>query len=95
MPDSLDIAVLPGYGIGREVMDACLALLAAAERSSGGPRLALTTHPAGALHYKESGEALHLQVMEPLWPAITAARVPAFGERVFPVSQHTATTPRR
>ena len=55
---SFDIAVLPGDGIGREVMDACLELLAAAERASGGPRLALTRHPAGALHYKDSGEAL-------------------------------------
>jgi len=58
MPDSFDIAVLPGDGIGREVMDACLELLAAAGKASGGPRLALTTYPAGALHYKESGEAL-------------------------------------
>ena len=55
---TMDIAVLPGDGIGREVMDACLELLAAVETVSAGPRLALTSHPAGALHYQSSGEAL-------------------------------------
>ena len=64
MPDSLDIAVLPGDGIGREVMDACLELLAAAEQASGGPRLALTLHPAGALHYRDTGEALPTATLE-------------------------------
>ena len=64
MPDSLDIAVLPGDGIGREVMDACLGLLEAAERVTGGPRLVLTRHPAGALHYKDSGEALPAATLE-------------------------------
>jgi 3-isopropylmalate dehydrogenase len=64
MPDSLDVAVLPGDGIGREVMDACLGLLEAAERVTGGPRLALTRHPAGALHYRDSGEALPAATLE-------------------------------
>ena len=58
MASDLDIAVLPGDGIGREVMEACLELLAAAERATGGPRLALRTWPAGALHYRDHGEAL-------------------------------------
>ena len=61
---SLDIAVLPGDGIGREVMTACLELLAKAEIVSGGPHLALTSHPAGALHYQESGEALPAATLE-------------------------------
>jgi 3-isopropylmalate dehydrogenase len=52
------IAVLPGDGIGREVMPACLELLAAAEAVSGGPRLRGTRYDAGALHYRDSGEAL-------------------------------------
>jgi 3-isopropylmalate dehydrogenase len=64
MPSSFDIAVLPGDGIGREVMDACLELLAQAEKISGGPRLALNTYRAGALHYKESGEALPAATLE-------------------------------
>ncbi|HUP97075.1 MAG TPA: isocitrate/isopropylmalate dehydrogenase family protein [Usitatibacter sp.] len=55
---SFDVAVLPGDGIGREVMDACLELLAAAEVASGGPRLRLTKHNAGAQYYVESGDAL-------------------------------------
>jgi 3-isopropylmalate dehydrogenase len=64
MSPNFDIAVLPGDGIGREVMDACLELLAAAQKASGGPGLALTRHPAGALHYKESGEALPAATLE-------------------------------
>ncbi len=55
---SLDIAVLPGDGIGREVMAACLELLTAAEQVSGGPPLRLTSHNAGAQFYVESGDAL-------------------------------------
>ena len=58
MSTTLEIAVLPGDGIGREVMPACLELLAAAEAASGGPRLHCTTYPAGALHYRDHGEAL-------------------------------------
>ena len=55
---TFDIAVLPGDGIGREVMDACLELLAALESASGGPRLRLTKHNAGAQYYQQSGDAL-------------------------------------
>jgi 3-isopropylmalate dehydrogenase len=58
MSNTLDIAVLPGDGIGREVMDACLEVLAALENADGGPRLILTKHPAGALHYRDTGVAL-------------------------------------
>jgi 3-isopropylmalate dehydrogenase len=55
---SLDIAVLPGDGIGREVMAACLELLEAAQKVCSMPKLVCTTHPAGAQHYAASGEAL-------------------------------------
>jgi len=58
MKNGFDIAVLPGDGIGREVMDACLELLAAVEKLDGGPRLSLRKHPAGALHYRDTGVAL-------------------------------------
>ena len=54
----LDIAVLPGDGIGREVMDACIELLGAVAPVSGGPALKLTKHNAGAQYYQESGDAL-------------------------------------
>ena len=61
---TFDIAVLPGDGIGREVMDACLELLAAAQQASGGPELRLTRHDAGAQHYAKSGEALPKATIE-------------------------------
>ena len=64
MKNTLDIAVLPGDGIGREVMDACLELLAAAGKSLGGPRLVLTKHQAGALHYRDTGVALPDRTLE-------------------------------
>ena len=56
---SLDIAVLPGDGIGREVMAACLELLAAAQQTVGAmPQLRCTSYAAGAQYYAESGDAL-------------------------------------
>ena len=64
MTQALDIAVLPGDGIGREVMPACLALLAAAEPLTGGPALRCTSWPAGALHYRDHGEALPAATLE-------------------------------
>jgi 3-isopropylmalate dehydrogenase len=51
------IAVMPGDGIGTEVMAAALAVLDAAERRFG---FATTREhvPGGALHYRETGQAL-------------------------------------
>jgi 3-isopropylmalate dehydrogenase len=45
---TLEIAALPGDGIGREVMAACLALLERVEAACGGPTLRLTAYDAGA-----------------------------------------------
>jgi 3-isopropylmalate dehydrogenase len=56
--NALQIAVLPGDGIGPEVMAPCLEVLAAAERLVGGFSLSSTTYPAGAGHYRDHGEAL-------------------------------------
>jgi 3-isopropylmalate dehydrogenase len=64
MSHDFDIAVLPGDGIGREVMPACLALLAAAQAADGGPALRFATHEAGALHYRDHGEALPRATVE-------------------------------
>jgi 3-isopropylmalate dehydrogenase len=64
MKDTFDIAVLPGDGIGREVMEACLELLTAAQRASGGPALRCVKHPAGAQYYLESGDALPKSTLE-------------------------------
>jgi len=52
-----DICVLPGDGIGVEVIDATLPLV---ERACHGAGFALrfASHPAGALHYQATGEAL-------------------------------------
>lgn len=78
--DALDVAVLPGDGIGREVMAACLELLAAAEAVSGGPALRLTSHHAGAQYYAESGDALPAATLE----ACRAADAILFGAMGWP-----------
>lgn len=56
-PKNYEIAILPGDGIGREVIDATLPLL---EKLQRGATFAFrfTLHPAGAQHYKTTGDAL-------------------------------------
>ena len=54
---SYSIAVLPGDGIGREVMAAALEVLRALSPRIG-RRFDLVEHPAGAQHYLDSGVAL-------------------------------------
>ena len=56
-PTTYNIAVLPGDGIGREVIDATLPLL---DKLQHGASFAFrfATHPAGALHYQATGDAL-------------------------------------
>src|SRR5512134_1098938 len=51
------IVVLPGDGIGAEIMDACLALLDRVVPQAGGFRLAYERHAAGAAHYRDTGVA--------------------------------------
>ena len=53
-----NIAVLPGDGIGKEVTNAALAVLAAAQKKHGGFKLATTEMPAGAGLYRDTGVAL-------------------------------------
>ncbi|MDA1258823.1 MAG: isocitrate/isopropylmalate family dehydrogenase, partial [Chloroflexi bacterium] len=55
---SFRIAVLPGDGIGIEVIDAALEVLNAVEQKIGGFRLQTETLPAGAGHYRDTGVAL-------------------------------------
>ena len=50
--------MLPGDGIGVDVIDATLPLLEKAAAAARRSRCASTTHPAGAQHYKATGEAL-------------------------------------
>jgi 3-isopropylmalate dehydrogenase len=52
------IVVLPGDGIGVEIMDACLALLDRLAPRAGGFRLAFEHHRAGATLYRETGVSL-------------------------------------
>src|SRR5687767_13199025 len=49
------ICVLPGDGIGVEVIDATLPVL---DKAAKGFSLAFETYPAGAQHYKKTGDAL-------------------------------------
>ncbi len=56
-PKSYEIAVLPGDGIGREVIDATLPLLDKLQHGANFT-FRFTLHPAGAQHYKTTGDAL-------------------------------------
>jgi 3-isopropylmalate dehydrogenase len=58
-----DIAVLPGDGIGIEVIEAAIPLIEKAARGSG-CTLQFTTHAAGALCYQATGEALPRETFE-------------------------------
>jgi 3-isopropylmalate dehydrogenase len=68
---SYSIVVLPGEGIGTEVMDAALEVLGAVEARIG-RRFALQSHAAGAQHYADTGVALP----EPVLDACRRAAVP-------------------
>jgi 3-isopropylmalate dehydrogenase len=52
------IAVLPGDGIGPEVTDPCLEVMAAAEKKVGGFSLSTDSYPAGAGHFRDEGVSL-------------------------------------
>ena len=56
--DAFSIAVLPGDGIGVEVMTPCIAALEAVARRVGDLAFRFEQHPAGALHYRDTGTAL-------------------------------------
>ena len=55
--ETYSIAVLPGDGIGREVMAASLDVLQACGNRMG-RSFATRNHPAGAQNYVDSGESL-------------------------------------
>ncbi|MFM8725841.1 MAG: isocitrate/isopropylmalate family dehydrogenase, partial [Planctomycetaceae bacterium] len=63
-PDSdLTIAVLPGDGIGIEVMDAALVVLQQLQLQVPGLQLRLQHCPAGAAEYQRSGTALPAETL--------------------------------
>jgi 3-isopropylmalate dehydrogenase len=74
-----DIAVLPGDGIGHEVMAAALAVLGRTSMRTG-RRFATTPHAAGAQHYADTGSALP----EPVLQACRAAHAILFGAMGLP-----------
>lgn len=61
---TFQICVLPGDGIGREVVEPCLAVLDAAARRVGGFALSYATHQAGAFAYRDTGTALPKSTLE-------------------------------
>ena len=79
MRNEFHVAVMPGDGIGVEVMEAALHVLDAAER-----RFGLSTRresvPGGALHYKATGSALS----EPDFARAKAADAILFGAMGWP-----------
>ena len=62
----LRIAVLPGDGIGIEVMDACLEVLDAVAAKTGHTRFAWNRLPGGAVAYRDTGTALSDEAMKAL-----------------------------
>lgn len=79
MKNKFEICVLPGDGIGVEVVDATLVLLEKLQRDTGF-ELRFKTHPAGALHYKATGQALP----EETFMAARAADAILFGAMGWP-----------
>ncbi|QHJ01287.1 isocitrate/isopropylmalate dehydrogenase family protein [Xylophilus rhododendri] len=79
MKDQYQIAVLPGDGIGREVMAACEHVLQAVEKRVG-IRLGLQWLPAGAQHYVDTGDALPQSTLK----ACEAADAILFGAMGLP-----------
>jgi 3-isopropylmalate dehydrogenase len=80
MSKDFRIVVLPGDGIGVEVMQACLAVLAAIEQRIGGFRLHYEQHPGGAQCYADTGTAFPESSMQ----ASRAADAILFGAMGLP-----------
>ncbi len=59
------IAVLPGDGIGPEIMDVALRVL----RAAGGPSLEFTQHEFGAAHYRRTGDPFPQAVVDDCFKA--------------------------
>jgi len=57
------IVVLPGDGIGPEVMREALKVLNGALPESNGPRVAYSEHPLGADNYRKTGEILSTELI--------------------------------
>lgn len=62
--NAFSIALLPGDGIGPEVMSPCIEVLAEAERIVGGFSLSTHAHAAGAGELRDNGVALPVATLE-------------------------------
>jgi 3-isopropylmalate dehydrogenase len=82
MKDRFAICILPGDGIGPEVVEATLPVL---EKAQKGFSLAFEAHPAGAQHYRKTGEALPERTFE----AARAADAILFGAMGWPAIRYT------
>lgn len=78
--NSFRIAVLAGDGIGIEVTDACMEVLAAVTKRLGGPGLDFEHLPGGAAHYRDTGTDLP----EKSYRAAEAADAILFGAMGLP-----------
>ncbi len=74
-----EIAVVPGDGIGPEVVDAALAVMQAATEHAG-VRMRLERHAAGAWHYRDTGHSISPDTMQ----AIGEADAVLFGAAGWP-----------
>ena len=64
MKHSANIVVLPGDGIGAEVMEPCLEILNAVAKQIGTIALNFEMHQAGAIHYRDQGVALPTHTLD-------------------------------
>ena len=64
--EKVEIAVLPGDGIGTEVVSAAVAVMEAVQSRIGKFNLHLTNHPAGALAFQQTGTALSAETLRAL-----------------------------
>ena len=63
-PPTFHIVVLPGDGIGVEVMEACTQILEVVQEVNGGFRLLLKTLEAGANYFQTTGEDISAKSFE-------------------------------
>ncbi len=80
----LRIVVLPGDGIGKEVMAPCLSVLEEAVGGTRGFHLIFESHDAGAELFRQTGESLPGHV----WAAAEAADAVLFGAMGLPDVRH-------
>ena len=58
------VIVIPGDGIGPELVETAVGVLTALQEQDGGFRLDLEYHEAGAAFYQKTGEAMSKETLE-------------------------------